>query len=130
MILNVAQRLLLYRTFWRYLKYRWLGVSSFDDSFCVQRFRSAQIARNRKITKWVRQRLADIEAQKSGQAPTGADGWRRMQHDEGFVVQCTMADPWRFDVAIDPSDREIFSLDMLARENHSPLGLARFHTLR
>ena len=108
-----------------------ISGSSFDDPLRGQRFRSAQIARNRRITKWARQRLAAIEAElPDGQALSGRDGWRRMQRDEGFVVQCTMADPWRIDTTVDPSDREVTSLDTLARENHSPVGLARFCTLR
>lgn len=52
----------------------------------LSRYRAAQLARNRRITSWVRDRL--------GKVP-----------DLPFVVHGTIADPRFLDTAIDPSDR-------------------------
>jgi pimeloyl-ACP methyl ester carboxylesterase len=60
----------------------------------LDRYREAQLARNRRITAWVRERLAELEK--------NAD----QAHDLPFVVHGTTADPRFLDVTIDPSDRE------------------------
>ena len=117
----------------------------FSASF-VARFRAAQLARNRRITAWVRRRLAAVHA-RTGAGQLGT-GWQRERRDECFVVQCTQADPRRLDARLEPNDRDDpltlgpkqaaessagaldLALAALARENHSPVGLARFCTLR
>lgn len=91
----------------------------------IGRFRAAQVARNRRITAWAKEQLAEIE-----RGAAGAEDWRAGQRDRGFMVQCTQADPRRVDVTLDPNGREVTSLLELAKENHSPVGLARFTTLR
>ena len=59
----------------------------------LARYRAAQIARNRRITAWVKDRLSTLKA--------GGD-----EHGEfGFVVHGTMADPRWLDPTVDPNDR-------------------------
>lgn len=86
----------------------------------LQRYRSAQIARNRKITAWVHERLNALEAQ-------------GRPHDEyAFVVHGTMADPRWLDPSVDPNERvpgQCYLGDPQV-VNMSPVGLARFSTLR
>lgn len=60
----------------------------------LARYRAAQLARNRRITAWVRERLAELE-----KTPDQAQ-------DLPFLVHGTTADPRFLDVTIDPSDRE------------------------
>ncbi|MEV0972516.1 alpha/beta hydrolase [Microtetraspora glauca] len=86
----------------------------------VERYRAAQIARNRTITAWVRQRLDDLRA--SG----------REFEERAFVVHGTMADPRWLDPAIDPNDRVPGRcyLGDPRLVNNGPVGLARFCTLR
>jgi alpha-beta hydrolase superfamily lysophospholipase len=60
----------------------------------LSRYRAAQVARNRRITAWVRERISF--ASSSG---------RRELADLPFVVHGTCADPRFVDLAIDPSDR-------------------------
>ena len=86
----------------------------------LQRYRQAQIDRNRRITKWVKAKLADLEARgKSGE-------------EFCFVVHGTMADPRWLDPAVDPNDREPGTcyLGDPRIVNSSPIGLARFCSLR
>lgn len=64
----------------------------FGEDF-LHRYRDAQVARNRRITAWVREQLAGLEKE-----PSGAQ-------DLPFVVHGTTADPRFLDVTIDPSDR-------------------------
>lgn len=86
----------------------------------IERYRAAQIARNRKITAWVEQKLADFKA-------AGED-----KREFGFVVHGTMADPKWLDPTIDPNDRKPQWCFLGEPEvvNNSPVGLARFCTLR
>lgn len=60
----------------------------------IQRYRAAQLERSRRITAWVRRRLAELEA-------TG-DGIE----DLPFLVHGTCADLRFMDQSIEPSDRE------------------------
>ena len=83
-------------------------------------YRAAQRARVRQITATVKQRLDDLR-----------HAGRR--HDEfAFVVHGTMADPRALDPAVDPNDREPGTsfLGDPRIVNNSPIGLARFSTLR
>jgi dienelactone hydrolase len=80
----------------------------------IERYRAAQLARVRRITAWVRDRLSE-----------SAD-------DRGFVVHNTMADPKWLDPSIDPNDRPPGTCFMgdPRRANDAPAGVARFSSLR
>jgi pimeloyl-ACP methyl ester carboxylesterase len=82
----------------------------------VERFRAAQIARNRRITAWVKAELAGL----------------RPNEERAFVVHGTMADVRWTDPAQDPSDRRPYEcyLGDPRIANDGPVGLARFCTLR
>jgi pimeloyl-ACP methyl ester carboxylesterase len=82
----------------------------------VDQFRAAQIARNRRITAWVKDQLATIEP-----------GTER-----GFVTHGTMCDVRWTDPSQDPSDRRPHEcyLGIPKIANDGPVGLARFSTLR
>lgn len=86
----------------------------------MARYRAAQQARNRRITAWVKQKLAELRSEGK-------------PHDEfAFVVHGTMADPRFIDATLEPSDRKP-NWCMLGDPkivNNSPIGLARFSTLR
>ena len=85
-----------------------------------QRYRLAQIARNRRITARVREQLHDLKRQ------------GRPNEEFAFTVHGTMAAPvWR-DITIDPNERQpnhCFLGDPRI-VNNGPVGLARFTTLR
>jgi len=86
----------------------------------LERYRAAQIARNRRITAWAQGLLQDAKSK-------GREGWEHC-----FVVHGTMADPAWLDAAIDPSDRKpnwCFMGDP-RMVNDAPAGLARYSTLR
>ena len=86
----------------------------------LERFREAQIDRNRRITAWVKAELAALRA--AG----------RPNEERCFTVQGTMADPRFLDPAVDPSDRRPnwSYLGDPRLVNDGPVGLARFTTLR
>ena len=86
----------------------------------LARYRAAQVARNRRITDWVKTELA---------ARIRADG---PGAERGFVVHGTMADPRWLDATVDPNDREPGTcyLGDPRIVNMGPVGLARFCTLR
>lgn len=91
----------------------------YDDDF-VATFRAAQLARNRRITAWVKDRLQDLRAKGQG------------NRELPFTVYGTMADVrWR-DTTQDPSDRPANRCYLGDPEvvNDGPVGLARFTTLR
>ena len=86
----------------------------------VDRYRAAQIARNRRITAWVRTRLDELRR-------------RGRPHDElAFVVHGTMADPRFLDPTLEPNGRKPGAcyLGDPRVVNDGPVGLARFCTLR
>mgnify|MGYP000339031257 FL=1 len=86
----------------------------------LARYRAAQIARNRRISHWVKDKLAALKA--AGR-----------EHDEfGFVVHGTMADPRWLDPTVDPNERKPnwCYLGDPKVVNNGPVGLARFSTLR
>lgn len=87
----------------------------YDHAF-VTRFRAAQIARNRRITAWVKDQLAQIGP----------------NEERAFVVHGTMADVRWTDPMQDPSDRRPYEcyLGQPRIANDGPVGLARFTTLR
>ena len=86
----------------------------------VAKFRAAQIARNRKITKWTEDMLAKLKAANTGEV------------ERGFVVHRTMCDVRWIDPTVDPNGRKPNHcyLGPPATANSAPAGLARFSTLR
>ena len=86
----------------------------------LAKFSAAQIARNRRITAWVKTRLEKISASESP--------WSEF----AFTVHGTMADPRWLDPNIEPSDRKpgVCYLGDPKVVNDGPVGLARFCTLR
>jgi pimeloyl-ACP methyl ester carboxylesterase len=94
----------------------------FSASF-IERYRAAQLARNRKITSWAEQQLARL--QHSGHWPGGLD-------DLAFVVHGTSADLRFLDPQIDASDRVTGSTLWGTPEiaNYLPAGVSRYTTLR
>lgn len=86
----------------------------------VTRFRAAQVARNRKITTWAQETLAELKRRAS------------FEQERAFVVHRTMCDVRWFDGTIDPNDRPIGKSYMgdPRTVNVGPVGLARFTTLR
>ncbi|MGK2321585.1 alpha/beta fold hydrolase, partial [Gordonia rhizosphera NBRC 16068] len=85
----------------------------------IERYRAAQIARNRRITARVKEQLADLR------------GRGEPLMERGFVVNGTMADPRWLDLTLDPNDREPGCyLGDPRIVNMGPVGLARFTTLR
>jgi pimeloyl-ACP methyl ester carboxylesterase len=86
----------------------------------VARFRAAQIARNRKITAWAKDQLAQLKAAGDPDA------------ERCFVVQGTMCDVRWTDPTQDPSDRRPYTsyLGDPKIANDGPVGLGRFTTLR
>ena len=86
----------------------------------LERYRQAQIDRNRRITKWVKEKLAALEAED------------RADEEFCLVVHGTMADPRWLDPTVDPNDREPGTcyLGDPRVVNNSPIGLARFCSLR
>ena len=91
----------------------------FSDAF-LEKYRAAQISRNRKITSWVKAKLAWLRAN------------GRENEEYAFVVHGTMADPRWLDPAIDTNDRKPnwCYLGDPKVVNMGPVGLARFCTLR
>jgi pimeloyl-ACP methyl ester carboxylesterase len=86
----------------------------------VARYRAAQVARNRRITARVQERLGALRA--SG----------RPHHEHAFVVHGTMADPRWLDPTLEPNGRtpgRCYLGDPRV-VNDGPVGLARFTTLR
>lgn len=83
-------------------------------------YREAQIARNRRITAWVRGKLDALRS----------DG--KLTHEHAFVVHGTMADPRWLDPTVDPNQRKagVCYLGDPEVVNDGPVGLARFSTLR
>ncbi len=86
----------------------------------LERYRAAQIARNRRITKWVKEKSAKLAAE------------GRADEEFCFVVHGTMADPRWLDPAVDPNERTPGTcyLGDPRIVNNSPIGLARFCSLR
>jgi dienelactone hydrolase len=86
----------------------------------LDRYRAAQIDRNRRITAWVRNMLDELGRRSDGET------------ERGFVVHRTMADPRWLDPLVDPNDRRPgwCFLGEPRTVNVGPVGLARFCTLR
>jgi pimeloyl-ACP methyl ester carboxylesterase len=86
----------------------------------IEAYRKAQIARNRKITSWVQDKLNEFKKK----------GYENREY--GFVVHRTMADPKWLDPSIDPNGRKPNWCFLGEPEvvNNSPIGLARYCSLR
>ena len=84
------------------------------------RYRAAQIARNRRITTWVKTKLKELQTQ------------GKPNDEFAFTVHGTMAAPVWLDNTIDPNDRRPNTCFLGDPKvvNNSPIGLARFSTLR
>ena len=94
-------------------------TAPYSDAF-VQRFRQAQIDRNRRITAWAKAQLAELKAAGDPDA------------ERCFVVQGTMSDVRWTDPTQDPSDRRPYACYLGDPKivNDGPVGLGRFTTLR
>lgn len=86
----------------------------------VEQFRAAQVARNRKITAWVQQKLEDLRRQ------------GRHQEEFAFITHRTMCDVRWLDPTQDPNERKPgwCYLGDPRIVNNGPVALARFNTLR
>ena len=86
----------------------------------LERYRAAQLARVRRITASVKERLGALRA--AG----------RPNDERAFVVHGTLADPRVLDPSIDPNEREpgVSFLGDPRVVNDGPIGLARFCSLR
>jgi pimeloyl-ACP methyl ester carboxylesterase len=86
----------------------------------LELYKIAQIARNRKITAWVKNLLDDFR--RAGD----------LTREHAFIVHRTMADPRWLDKSIDPNDRREnwCFLGEPSVVNNSPIGLGRFCSLR
>jgi pimeloyl-ACP methyl ester carboxylesterase len=83
----------------------------------VDRYRAAQAARNRRITAWVRAKLAELE--------------RHGVRDLAFVVHRTTADPRFLDLSLDPSDRQAGTAwGDPQTVNRAALAIGRYTSLR
>ena len=94
-------------------------TAPYSEAF-VQRFRQAQIDRNRRITAWTKAQLAELKAAGDPDA------------ERCFVVQGTMSDVRWTDPSQDPSDRRPYACYLGDPKivNDGPVGLGRFTTLR
>jgi pimeloyl-ACP methyl ester carboxylesterase len=83
-------------------------------------YANSQIARNRKITAWVKTLLEDFKREGD------------FTREHAFIVHRTMADPRWLDKTIDPNDRKEnwCFLGEPSVVNNSPIGLGRFCSLR
>lgn len=91
------------------------------DPQWVARYRQAQVERNRRITRWVKQELAAVKG-----------GARGKRFETCFVVQGTMADPRWVDPTVEPNGRRpghCFAGDP-ETANDAPYAVGRFCTLR
>lgn len=85
----------------------------------VAQYRAAQLARVRRITAWVKDTLAELDADEGGLS------------DLPFVVHGTTADPRFLDVTLDPSDREPGTMwGPPAEANMMPASLGHYSSLR
>src|SRR5215212_3288255 len=77
------------------------------DASLLERYRAAQLARNRRITEWVKDTLAAL-------GPS---------EERGFVVHGTMGDPRALDPAVDPNERKpgVSFLGDPRAVNHGPV---------
>jgi dienelactone hydrolase len=85
----------------------------------VAEYRAAQLARSRRITAWVKERLA--EPGPNGEAVSLP-----------FVVYGTMADPRWLDPTLDPNERQAGTsfIGIPEQVNNSPIALARYSSLK
>jgi hypothetical protein len=90
------------------------------DARFIAAFRAAQVARNRKITAWCQEKLAQLKVSNTGEM------------ERAFVVHRTLCDVRWLDPTVDPNGRvpgRCYMGDPRA-VNVGPVGLARFTTLR
>ncbi len=83
----------------------------------IERYRTAQVARNERITRWAQEQLKDFEA--------------RGLYDRIFNIHRVWADPRMLDLAIDPSDRDVGCyFGDPKRANYGPFGIGCISTMR
>lgn len=89
----------------------------------IDRYRAAQLARNRRITRWAHDQIALITAE---------DHWPHGLDDLAFVVHGTSADLRFLDPSIDASDRAVGTTLWGSPDvaNYLPAGVSRYSTLR
>lgn len=91
------------------------------DREWLKRYRSAQVARNNRITDWVLARLRALEANPDPEMPK----------DAPFLVYRTAADPRFLDLTLDPSDRTKGTTRGSAKaSNYGANNMGRMCTLR
>lgn len=90
------------------------------DADFIAAYRTAQVARIRRITDRAKETLESLRRRNTGEI------------ERGFITHRTMADPRFLDPSLDPNGRRIGWCYMGAPEtvNNGPVGLARFSTLR
>jgi pimeloyl-ACP methyl ester carboxylesterase len=106
----------MYATDWSLDMYTAANGPPYDAAW-LHRYRASQRARNDRITDWVLERLAALNA----------DPDTELIKDAPFIVYRTVADPRFLDLALDPSDRAVAHNKRL---NYGPTNLGRFSTLR
>ncbi|MBT2677088.1 alpha/beta fold hydrolase [Streptomyces sp. ISL-14] len=86
----------------------------------VAEYRKAQLERSRRITAWVKERLAEP-------GPNGEAGLSLP-----FVVYGTMADPRWLDTTLEPNERQAGTsfIGIPSQVNNSPIALGRYTSLR
>lgn len=91
----------------------------YSEAF-LDHYRAAQVERNRRVTRWVEEKLASLRDAGRG------------DEEFAFTVHGTMADPRWLDPAVDPNERPPGTcyLGDPRLVNNGPVGLARFCTLR
>jgi len=99
---------------------------AYSEEF-VERYRLAQIDRNRRISGWVTEQLETL----SGHVRESPDGEKVAPDDLPFVVHGTAADPRFLDLALDPSDRKSGTLwGSPWAANFQPASLGHLTSLR
>jgi pimeloyl-ACP methyl ester carboxylesterase len=97
----------------------------YSETF-IERYRDAQIERNRRITRWAQETLAALPP-----APSGGLSEGQPLDDLPFLVHGTAADLRFLDGAIDPSDRRLTTLwGPPWTANYRPASLGHHTSLR
>ncbi len=83
----------------------------------LENYRTAQLARNDRLTDWVLARLNEVDGSPAS--------------DQAFIVHRTMADPRFLDLTLDPNERGVGTIWGDAKAiNYAANNIGRFSTLR